>query len=58
MELRGEVAQMEMPGKYVGPGVWAGLITSVDLDTVHIEGSVYNGANTRIHAGVRVIGPT
>ena len=43
--LRGEIAQMEMPGKQVRPGVWVGLNTSVDWDA-------------RIEAGARVVGPT
>ena len=47
-----------MPGKHVGPGVWDGLNTYVDWNMVQIEGPVYYGANTRIHAGDRVIGPT
>ena len=45
---RGEIAQMEMPGKEVRPGVWVGLNTSVDWDSVQIEGPVYIGSNTRI----------
>ena len=56
--LRGEIAQMEMPGKQVRPGVWVGLNTSVDWDSVQIEGPVYIGSNTRIEAGARVVGPT
>jgi mannose-1-phosphate guanylyltransferase len=56
--LRGEIAQMEMPGTQVRPGVWVGLNTSVDWDSVQIEGPVYIGSNTRIEAGARVIGPT
>jgi mannose-1-phosphate guanylyltransferase len=56
--LRGEIAQMDMPGKQVRPGVWVGLNTSVDWDAVQIEGPVYIGSNARIEAGARVIGPT
>jgi mannose-1-phosphate guanylyltransferase len=56
--LRGEIAQMEMPGKQVRPGVWVGLNTSVDWDSVQIEGPVYIGSNSRIEAGARVTGPT
>jgi mannose-1-phosphate guanylyltransferase len=55
--LRGEIAQMEMPGKQVRPGVWVGLNTSVDWDSVQIEGPIYIGSSTRIEAGARVIGP-
>jgi len=32
--LRGEIAQMEMPGKHVGPSVWDNLNASVDWDTL------------------------
>ncbi|WP_439519111.1 sugar phosphate nucleotidyltransferase [Hydrogenophaga sp.] len=56
--LRGEIAQMDMPGKQVRPGVWVGLNTSVDWDNVEIEGPVYIGSGTRIESGARVIGPT
>ena len=56
--LRGEIADMEMPGKQVRPGVWVGLNTCVDWDSVQIEGPVYIGSGVRIEAGTRVIGPT
>lgn len=56
--LRGEIAEMDMPGKQVRPGVWVGLNTSVDWDSVQIDGPVYIGSGTRIEAGARVIGPT
>ena len=56
--LRGEIAQMEIPGKQIRPGVWVGLNTSVDWDSVQIEGPVYIGSGTRIEAGARIIGPT
>ena len=56
--LRGEIAQMEMPGKQVRPGVWVGLNTSIDWETVQIDGPVYIGSGTRIEAGARVIGPS
>jgi mannose-1-phosphate guanylyltransferase len=56
--LRGEIAQMEMPGKQVHPGVWVGLNTCVDWSTVQIEGPVYIGSGVRIEHGARVIGPT
>ncbi len=55
--LRGEVAEMNMPGKQVRPGVWVGLNTSVDWDQVTIEGPVYIGSNVRIEPGVTIIGP-
>jgi mannose-1-phosphate guanylyltransferase len=56
--LRGEIADMEMPGKQVRPGVWVGLNTRVDWDKVQIEGPVYIGSGVHIESGARVIGPT
>lgn len=56
--LRGEIAEMEMPGTQGHPGVWIGLNTCVDWGRVHIEGPVFIGSDTRIEAGVKVIGPT
>lgn len=56
--LRGEIAQMDMPGKQVRPGVWVGLNTNVDWDRVHVEGPVYIGSSVKIEAGTTIIGPT
>ncbi|TVT52987.1 MAG: NDP-sugar synthase [Azoarcus sp. PHD] len=56
--LRGEVAQMEMPGREIKPGVWVGLNTSIAWDSVTIVGPCYIGSNVRIEPGVSVIGPT
>ncbi|MGC3965748.1 MAG: NDP-sugar synthase [Rhodocyclaceae bacterium] len=56
--LRGEVAQMDMPGKEVRPGVWVGINTNVDWDNVRIEGPVYIGSSVHIEPGSTVIGPT
>lgn len=56
--LRGEIADMDMPGKQVRPGVWVGLNTRVDWDKVQIEGPVYIGSGAHIEAGAKVIGPT
>ena len=55
--LRGEVAQMDMPGKEARPGVWVGLNTSIDWDTVKITGPVYIGSGTCVEAGVTIDGP-
>lgn len=55
--LAGEVAQMNMPGREVRPGVWVGLNTSIAWDSVQIVGPVYVGSNVRIEPGVSVIGP-
>lgn len=56
--LRGEVAQMDMPGKQVRPGVWVGLNTHIDWDKVKIEGPVYIGSSVRIDPGVTIVGPS
>ena len=56
--LRGEVAQMDMPGTEVRPGVWVGLNTSIAWDSVQIVGPVYVGSNVRIDPGVSILGPT
>lgn len=56
--LRGEVAQMDMPGKEVRPGIWVGLNTSIDWDKVTIEGPVYIGSGVRVEAGAKLVGPS
>lgn len=56
--LRGEVAQMNMPGREVKPGVWVGLNTSIDWDNVNIEGPVYIGSSVRVEPGASIIGPS
>lgn len=55
--LRGEVAELNMPGREVRPGVWVGLNTAIDWNSVTIQGPVYIGASVRIEPGVRIIGP-
>jgi mannose-1-phosphate guanylyltransferase len=55
--LRGEVAQMDMPGKEVRPGIWVGLNTRIDWNSVSITGPVYIGSGTSIEKGVRIEGP-
>ena len=56
--LRGEVAQMDMPGREVRPGVWVGLNTRIDFDAVNITGPVYIGSSVRIEPGVTLEGPS
>ncbi|KAF7600890.1 MAG: mannose-1-phosphate guanyltransferase [Candidatus Dactylopiibacterium carminicum] len=56
--LRGEVAQMDMPGKEVRPGVWVGLNTRIDWDKVTVEGPVYIGSSVKIEEGATIVGPT
>jgi mannose-1-phosphate guanylyltransferase len=55
--LRGEVADMKMPGREVRPGIWVGLNTSVPWDQVKINGPVYIGSSVRIEPGAVINGP-
>ncbi len=55
--LRGEVADMNMPGREVRPGIWVGLNTSIAWDTVHITGPVYLGSSVRVEPGATITGP-
>lgn len=55
--LRGEVAEMQMPGKEVKPGVWVGPNTSISWEGATIVGPVYIGSSVRIEPGCTVIGP-
>jgi mannose-1-phosphate guanylyltransferase len=56
--LRGEVAQMNIPGREVKPGIWVGLNTSIPWDQVNIEGPVYIGSSVKIEPGSSIVGPT
>ncbi len=55
--LRGEVAEMKMPGREIKPGIWVGLNTSIAWDKVKIEGPVYIGSSVCIEPGATIIGP-
>lgn len=56
--MRGEVAQMDMPGKQVRPGVWVGLNASIAWESVNIQGPVYIGSSVKIEPNTEIIGPT
>ena len=56
--LRGEVAQMDMPGREVQTGVWVGLNTRIAWGDVNIDGEVYIGSGVEIEPGVTIQGPT
>lgn len=56
--LRGEVAQMNMPGREIEPGVWVGLNTSINWGSVKIVGPVYIGSSVRVEPGCSIIGPS
>jgi len=55
--LRGEVADMDMPGREIKPGIWVGLNTCIAWDQVTIEGPVYIGSSVRIEPGATITGP-
>ena len=56
--LSGEVAQMNMPGREIKPGIWVGLNTQIPWEQVSIEGPVYIGSSVKIEPGATIIGPT
>jgi len=56
--LNGEIAQMQMPGKEIKPGIWVGVNTSIDWKNVEIEGPVYIDSGVIVEAGASIIGPT
>ncbi len=55
--LRGDVAQMKMPGREVRPGVWVGINTRIPWDQVDIKGPVCIGSSVSIEPGVSIVGP-
>lgn len=56
--LKGEVKNVEIPGKEVQPGVYAGLNVAVNWDKVDITPPVYIGAMTHIEDGAKIVGPS
>ncbi|GAB4319781.1 NDP-sugar synthase [Cyanobacterium aponinum UTEX 3222] len=56
--LRGDVKNVQIPGKEVRPGVYTGLNVSVNWDKVDITGPVYIGAMTHIEDGAKIVGPS
>jgi mannose-1-phosphate guanylyltransferase len=55
--LQGDVRQVQIPGKQVRPGIYAGLNVAADWDRIHVEGPIFVGGMTRIENGVTIIGP-
>jgi mannose-1-phosphate guanylyltransferase len=55
--LLGEVRQVQIPGRQVRHGVYAGLNVAADWDQIDIRGPVYVGGMSRIEPGVTIIGP-
>ena len=58
MILKGEVKILEMPGRPIAPGVWAGINLALDLSRTRVEGPVYIGSSTAIQPGAEIFGPT
>jgi mannose-1-phosphate guanylyltransferase len=56
--LKGEVKNVQVPGKEVRPGIYTGLNVAVNWDKVNIQGPVYIGGMTKIEDGATIIGPT
>lgn len=56
--LKGEVKNVQIPGKEVRPGIFTGLNVSVNWDKVNIQGPVYIGGMTHIEDGATIVGPT
>jgi mannose-1-phosphate guanylyltransferase len=55
--LQGHLRQVQIPGKEVRPGIYAGLNVAADWDKIHVEGPIFVGGMTRIENGVTIIGP-
>ena len=55
--LRGDVAQLTMPGREIKPGIWVGINTRIAWDEVDIQGPVYIGSSVCIEPGVSIVGP-
>ena len=55
--LQGEVRQVQIPGKQVRPGVYAGLNVAANWERINVRGPVYVGGMTRIEDGATIIGP-
>ncbi len=56
--LKGEVANMDVPGIQVEDGLWVGLNTSIEREGTIIEGPVYIGSGCKVEAGVKIVGPS
>ncbi len=55
--LKGEIANVAIPGHEVAPGIYTGLNVAVNWDKVDIRGPVYIGGMTRIEDGAKIVGP-
>jgi mannose-1-phosphate guanylyltransferase len=55
--LQGQVRQVEIPGKELRPGIYAGLNVSANWDKIKVEGPIYVGGMSKIEDGATIIGP-
>jgi mannose-1-phosphate guanylyltransferase len=55
--LRGEIRNVDIPGREVFPGVYTGLNVAVNWDKVDVRGPVYIGSMTCIEDGAKIVGP-
>jgi len=55
--LQGDVRQVQIPGKEVRPGIYAGLNVAANWDKINVQGPIYVGGMTRIEDGATIIGP-
>ncbi|MEA5419905.1 NDP-sugar synthase [Spirulina sp. CCNP1310] len=55
--LRGDIKNVDIPGRQEQPGVYTGLNVRVNWDKVDIQGPVYIGSMTYIEDGATIIGP-
>jgi mannose-1-phosphate guanylyltransferase len=55
--LQGQVRQVQIPGKEVRPGIFAGLNVAANWDKIKVEGPIYVGGMSRIEDGATIIGP-
>ena len=56
--LKGDVRQVEIPGKQVRPGIYTGLNVAANWDKINVKGPIYVGGMTRIEDGVTIVGPS
>jgi mannose-1-phosphate guanylyltransferase len=55
--LQGQVRQVQIPGKEVRPGIYAGLNVAANWDKINVEGPIYVGGMSKIEDGATIIGP-
>jgi mannose-1-phosphate guanylyltransferase len=55
--LQGDVRQVQIPGRQVRPGIYAGLNVAANWDRITVQGPIYVGGMSRIEDGATIIGP-